>query len=265
MVDHSPLYNSFLTKTYVEYLRHHHPQIDLQSVLNDAGMSLYQVEDPAHWFTQDAVDRFHESIVRHTGDADLPRKVGRYTAYARAGGALRQYMLGLMTPAGIYHLMEKNYPLLSRGASIQVKRIGARRVEITATPKPGVAEKPYQCANRTGIFETFPALFTNETGDTIDHPECFHRGHPCCRYIVTWGESHPLRWRRLRNITLFAGAPGRRGDLWLFAVPRLGGHERGDVRRGRVLRLLVRAAGKRDPGQDHRGPAQGRRRDLARK
>jgi PAS domain S-box-containing protein len=204
MVDTSPLYNSFLTKTYVEYTRHHHPQVDLQSVLREAGMNLYQVEDPAHWFTQEAVDRFHESLVRHTGDPDIPRKVGRYTAYARAGGALRQYMLGLMTPASIYHLMEKNYPLLSRGANIRVQKIGPRRVEITATPKPGVTEKPYQCANRTGIFETFPALFTHEPA-AIEHPECFHRGQSCCRYIVTWQASHPLRWRRLRNLTLLGG------------------------------------------------------------
>ncbi len=204
MVDHSPLYNSFLIKTYLEYLRHHYPQLDLQPVLIEAGMSLYQVEDPAHWFTQETVDRFQEGLVRHTGDVDISRKVGRFTAHARVGGALRQYMLGLMSPAGIYGLMEKNYPLLSRGAVIKVKKIGPRRVEITATPKPGVAEKPYQCANRTGIFEMFPALFTKELA-TIEHPECFHRGQTCCRYIVSWRASETLRWRRLRNVTLLAG------------------------------------------------------------
>jgi len=204
MIDEQPLYNSRLTKIYITYLRHFYPQLDIQPVLHDAGMTLYQIEDAAHWFTQEEVDRFHAGLVQRTGDTDISRKVGRYTASSQVGGALRQYILGLITPASIYHLMEKNYPMLSRGASISVKKTGPRRVEITAAPKPGVAEKPYQCANRTGIFETFPTLFTNEPA-AIEHPECFHRGDPCCRYIVTWREGTPGRWRRFRDLALIAG------------------------------------------------------------
>ncbi|MFO7707612.1 MAG: ATP-binding protein [Desulfobacterales bacterium] len=199
-----PLYNSRIAKIYISYLKNQHPQISTEAVLRDAGIMPYQVEDPAHWFTQEEVDRFQSILVQHTGDRDISRKVGRFTAASRTGGAVRQYLLGLMTPASIYHLMEKNYPMLSRGATIRVKTIGPRQVEITATPKTGVAEKPHQCANRTGIFETFPALFTNELAQ-IEHPECFHRGDPCCRYVVTWRRSPPLLWRRLRNLTLGAG------------------------------------------------------------
>ena len=33
----------------------------------------------------------------------------------------------------------------------------------------------------------------------IDHPECFHRGDPCCRYIVTWDKSPAFLWTRVRN------------------------------------------------------------------
>jgi len=204
MIDEQPLYNSRLTKIYIKYLRHYYPQVAIPAVLHDAGMTHYQVEDAAHWFTQEEVDRFHASMAQHTGDPDISRKVGRYTASSQVGGALRQYILGLITPASIYHLMEKNYPMLSRGASISVIKTGPRRVEITATPKPGVAEKPYQCANRAGIFETFPTLFTSEPA-VIEHPECFHLGNPCCRYIVTWRESTPGRWRLIRNLALIAG------------------------------------------------------------
>ncbi len=204
MSNGQPLYNSRITKIYLSYLQSRHPQVSVESVLRDTGMMPYQIEDPAHWFTQEEVDRFQAILVQRTGDKDISRKVGRYTAASRTGGAVRQYLLGLMTPASIYRLMEKNYPMLSRGAGIRVKTIGPRQVEITATPKPGVAEKPYQCANRTGIFETFPALFTSELAQ-IEHPECFHRGDSCCRYIVTWRESPFLLWRRLRNVTLIAG------------------------------------------------------------
>jgi PAS domain S-box-containing protein len=204
MSNGQPLYNSRIAKIYITYLQSRHPQVPVESVLRDAGIMPYQIEDPAHWFTQEEVDRFHTVLVQRTGDEDISRRVGRYTASSEVGGALRQYILGLMTPATIYQLMEKNYPFLSRGADIRVKKTGPHQVEITAVPKPGVAEKPYQCANRTGIFETFPTLFTSEPA-TIEHPECFHRGASHCRYIVSWRESRPRRWRRIRDGVLIGG------------------------------------------------------------
>jgi len=204
MSDGPPLYNSRIAKIYISYLRSRHPQVPVEAVLKEAGIKPYQIEDPAHWFTQEEVDRFHATLVQRTGDEEISRKVGRYTAASEVGGALRQYILGLMTPATIYQLMEKNYPFLSRGADIHVKKTGPRQVEITAVLKPGVAEKPYQCANRTGIFETFPTLFTSEPA-AIEHPECFHRGAPHCRYIVSWRESRPRRWRRIRDGVLAGG------------------------------------------------------------
>jgi hypothetical protein len=97
--------------------------------------------------------------------------------------------------------MENSYALESRGASITARKQGPTSVEVVARPNPGVAEKPYQCANRTGIFEALSQWFTAELA-LIDHPECFHRGDPRCRYIVTWQESGSHRWRRIRNMMI---------------------------------------------------------------
>jgi PAS domain S-box-containing protein len=202
MNEQQPLYNSRLTKTYIQYLRHRYPDLDIESILKEAGIAHYQIEDSAHWFSQEQVDRFQAAVVAKTGEANIAREVGRFAVSSEVMGAAKQYILGLMTPATIYQLMEKNYPLLSRGAKITATKIGPNQVEIIATPTPGVAEKSYQCANRTGFFEAFPTLFTRDPA-AIDHPECFHRGDAHCRYVLTWKQSRSHLWSRLRDLSIF--------------------------------------------------------------
>ena len=53
MNDSPPLYNSRITKIYVQYLSKYYPDIDLDSVLDEAGIARYEIEDPAHWFSQE--------------------------------------------------------------------------------------------------------------------------------------------------------------------------------------------------------------------
>jgi hypothetical protein len=65
-----------LTKTYIQYVRRYYPDVEIDSVLRQAGITPYQIEDPAHWFTQAEVDGFHEALTQHTGDSDISRKPG---------------------------------------------------------------------------------------------------------------------------------------------------------------------------------------------
>ncbi len=201
MNDNVPLYSSRLTKNYLGYLGKHHPEVSIHSVLDYAGMTHYDVEDPAHWFTQKQMDDFHEILVRKTGDQNISRAVGRYAAAGRGFGAAKQLMIGLMSPTAGYLLTEKYYPILSRGAVIKAKKVGSTRVEIVSEPKPGAAEKPYQCDNRTGTFEAIARLFTDKYAD-VDHPACFHRGDHHCRYVITWKKTAALIWKRIRNYVL---------------------------------------------------------------
>jgi len=205
MNDNASLYSSRLTKNYLDYLGKHHPDVNIDSVLNYSGMTRYDVEDPAHWFNQKQMDDFHEILVRKTGDLNISRAVGRYAASGRGFGAAKQLMIGLMSPTAGYLLTEKYYPILSRGAVIRAKKVGPTRVEIISAPKPGVAEKPYQCENRTGTFEAIARLFTDRYA-LVDHPECFHKGDRHCRYVITWKKTPALLWKRIRNyVLLLAG------------------------------------------------------------
>ena len=42
-----PIYNSRITKTYLEYVRNSYPGLDTDSILEAAGMAPYEVDDPA--------------------------------------------------------------------------------------------------------------------------------------------------------------------------------------------------------------------------
>ena len=201
MNESAPLYNSRVTKIYIQYLQKFYPEISVDSVLNELGIANYEIEDPAHWFTQEQQDRLHDVLVEYTGNRNVARDAGRYATSSEGLGATKQYALGLMSPTAAYLLIEKIYALMSRGANVSAKKIGANQVEITAIPRPGVTEKPYQCENRSGQFESVARLFTDKLAQ-IDHPSCVHKGDNCCRYIITWTKSPKIRWTLVRNYLL---------------------------------------------------------------
>ena len=198
MSESTPLYNSRVTKIYIEYLQKYFPDIDVDSVLREAEIAKYEIEDPAHWFTQEKQDRLHEILVSRTGNPNIARDAGRYATSSEGLGATKQYILGLMSPTAIYLLIEKINALMSRGANVSAKRIGSNQVEITAKPQTGVNEKPYQCENRRGMMEAIARLFTEEFAK-IEHPACIHSGDETCRYIITWAKSPNIYWSLARN------------------------------------------------------------------
>ena len=196
-----PLYNSRIIGTFVDYIKKHYPDLDIDSILSYAGITNYELADQGHWFSQRQIDRFHKILSEKTGKLDISREVGRYAASSKASGAIKQYTLGLMSPTSVYLLMEKLYSAMSRGATVKAKKLGSNRVEIISTPKPGVNEKPYQCENRIGTFEAVAKLFTKRFA-TIEHPSCFHKGDDYCRYIITWEKTSSLVWERVRNYSI---------------------------------------------------------------
>ena len=203
MNDDIPLYNSRITKNYLEYLEKHHPDIDVESIFAYAGINRFEVNDPGHWFSQRQVDRFHERLLVETGNPHISKDVGRYINSSEGIGAVKQYVLGFLNLTSIYILIGRVYPMMSRAADVTTRKIGSNAVEITSNPKPDVIEKPYQCENRLGAFESLAKLFTKGYAD-IDHPECIHQGGNACRYTITWEKTPAIVWKRARNIALLS-------------------------------------------------------------
>jgi len=191
----TPLYNSRIIKSYLEYLKEHHPEVDIASILEYAEITAYQLEDGGHWFTQNQVDRFQEILDQEIKDPEIPRKAGRYAPFSKASSTIAQYALGFITPSSAYKAVERLSSFLSKAATLHVKTLGSNKAEVIVKLNPGVIEKPYQCKNRLGYLESLSKLFTGKLAD-INHPSCVHRGDNNCHYIITW----EVRPSFLRNL-----------------------------------------------------------------
>src|SRR5210317_1673760 len=120
----APLYNSRLNKIYIQYLKKYYPDIDVDSILEEASIANYEIDDPAHWFTQEQQDRLQDILVARTGNPNIAREAGRFSTSSEGLGAAKQYALGLMSPRTIYLLIEKMHALMTRGADVSAKKIG---------------------------------------------------------------------------------------------------------------------------------------------
>ncbi|MBA3028188.1 MAG: response regulator [Desulfobacteraceae bacterium] len=198
----TPIYNSRITKIYIEYLNKTYPEIDINAIIAHAGMTDDEIKDQAHWFSQNQVDRFQDAVSKETNNPDVAREAGRYAfATSDALGIAKYYMLGLLNLSSLYFLISKVYSVFSRAVTISAKKRGANQVEIVSIPLKGVVEKPYQCLNRIGSFESVAKLFTSSFAN-INHTECIHKNGQCCRYIVTWEKNKSYAWNKIKNYSL---------------------------------------------------------------
>ncbi len=182
-----PLYNSIVVKNYLEYLKNEYPDMNFRELLDYAGITDYEVEDRGHWLTQVQINRFHEYILRETGNPEISRLAGRYAASPKANGfaVMRRFVAALLSPAMAYWAVEKLTPSLSRHTTVRSRNITGNKVELFVTPRAGIREESFQCDNRLGVLEAIAQIFTGRYA-TVEHPECLHKGAERCRYIVSW-------------------------------------------------------------------------------
>jgi HD-GYP domain-containing protein (c-di-GMP phosphodiesterase class II) len=193
------LYNSRIIDTFTKYIKRTYPYIKINEVLEYAKMEPYQVADEGHWFTQEQVDRFYEFLVRITGNRNIAREAGRYSASPESLGMMREYVIGFIGPQRAYEMISKYAPDFTKSSDYDAKKTGDNSVEITVTPKPGVEEKKYQCENRMGHLEAVAGLFRYRLPE-IEHPECIFRAGSACRYKVTWRNLRSTLWKNIRNV-----------------------------------------------------------------
>ncbi|MCG6533848.1 MAG: PAS domain S-box protein, partial [Syntrophales bacterium LBB04] len=197
-MEDKPLYNSRIISTFVEYLSKTRPDINIEALLADSGIAPYEVADEGHWLTQRQVDAFHDSLAKTINDPSIFREAGRYTVSSRSITAIRQFLVGFLTPIQAYAMLEKIASYIILGITFKTTKIGPNKVEVIVTPLAGVQEKPYQCENRKGYLESVVQLFINKM-PLLEHPDCIHQGDGHCRYIISWDEPVYLKLRRIRN------------------------------------------------------------------
>ncbi|MDO9230350.1 MAG: HD domain-containing protein [Syntrophales bacterium] len=197
------LYNSRIIKTFVEYLGAHYPGLDMKTILDYSGMTVYQLNDEGHWFNQNQVDRFYNIVLELTGNPNIALEVGRFSPFAKATGAIFNYVAGFITPGAAYSVIGKLYHQVSRACLLETRFLKKNQIEITVKTKPDVEEKPYQCENRKGYFEAVSKMLTGKFAH-IDHPVCLHKGGDRCQYIISWEQTRSSTWKRFCYFTTFA-------------------------------------------------------------
>ena len=198
-----PLYNSRIINNYIKYLKKRYSHLDVDEILRYASMTPYEVADENHWFTQRQINLFHEKLIQVSQDKDIAREAGRYAASPEASGVIRQYFLGLVTPAAAYSMVGKVSKNWTRATSFETKKITSNKVEITVTPRPGVKEKSFQCENRIGSLEAVALLFQSKL-PKVEHPECIFSGGNCCRYSLAFEKTLSSHLKQIRNIVAIA-------------------------------------------------------------
>jgi PAS domain S-box-containing protein len=194
-MEKTPLYNTVIIKTYLEYLGNSYPDLDIKQLLDYADIKIYEVEDRGHWLTQEQVNRFQEHVERVTANPNIAREAGRYIASPKSSVLLRRAFVGFISPAIAYWTVGKIASTISRHQTTKVNKLDDNKIELIATPRENVKEELFQCKNRTGMIEAIAEIFTHKYAH-IEHPECIHRGDNCCRYIVTWDKPASLSWER---------------------------------------------------------------------
>jgi len=198
--DEPQLYNSRIIDNYIKLIKAKYSYINVNELLQFAGMESYQVADEGSWFTQTQINKFHQRLKKLTGNKDVAREAGRYSASPDALGAMRRYILGLIGPHSAYELSEKTAAKFTKSSTYKTKRTGSNKVEIKVTPNTGVKEEPFQCESRLGFFDAISQVF-NYNLPKIEHPKCLFKGHKECLYLISWERSRYVFWSKVRDIT----------------------------------------------------------------
>lgn len=199
--DDVPMYNSRIVDNYIKLIKKNYRHIDVYALLKYAGMTSYEVADQGHWFTQRQINLFHKQLSQLSGNENIAREAGRFAASPESLGIVRQYVLGMLDPSRAYAIIGKMAANITRSSLFESKKLSSTKVEIKVHINPGVQEKPFQCENRKGFFESVTLAFSNRL-PVIEHPECVFRGDACCRYILSWEKSTSGLIKRARNILL---------------------------------------------------------------
>ncbi len=179
----TPLYNSRIIDTYIKLLKRKYSYVDIDEVLEYAGMKAYEIADQGHWLTQEQIDRFHAFVLQKTGNQNIAREAGQYAASPEALDVMRQYVLGMIGPAKVYQRIGKATSRFTKSCVFESTRISKNTIEITVRPRQGVKEKRFQCDNRMGYFEAIAKIFDTRL-PRIDHPQCLFKGDDVCRYLI---------------------------------------------------------------------------------
>jgi HD-GYP domain-containing protein (c-di-GMP phosphodiesterase class II) len=216
LTEEPELYNSRIIDNYIKLIKARYPYINVDELLQFAGMESYQVADEGTWFTQSQINKFQYKLSQLTDNMNIAREAGAYAASPDALGFMRRYILGLIGPQNAYDLVGKYASRFTRSATFTSRRVAQDKVEIIVKPNDGVREEPFQCENRFGYWEAISKIFNYKIKE-IAHPECIFKGGKVCRYEVSWYTAYSSLIAKIRDVASLIFAMSSIIILFLFS------------------------------------------------
>jgi len=203
--EETPLYSIRIIRSYIDHLHKNYPQINIDKLLDHAGISKFQYNDDGYWYNQRQANRFQEILVSETGNKNIALDAGRNLIKSQS--VFAQYLFSFQNAGKVVSAIGKIYSKASKAATVSVKKIGENKYEFISKPNPGVKEEYYQCKNRKGSLEGTLKFIIHDY-PTIEHTSCYHKGDNYCRYLVYWEKpGETFKWKRIRNYLILLGLP----------------------------------------------------------
>ncbi len=200
-----PLYNIRIIRSYVDHLKKNYPHVNVDKLLDYAGISKFQYNDDGYWYNQRQANRFQEILVNETCNQNIARDAGRNLIKSQS--VFAQYLFSFQNAGKVVGAIAKVYSKASKAATITVRKIDENKYEFISEPIKGVKEEYYQCKNRKGSLEGTLEFIIHDY-PRIEHPDCYHRGDSYCRYLICWGKpGETFKWKRIRNYLILGGLP----------------------------------------------------------
>lgn len=176
------IYNSILLSNYLRMFRSKYPHVDIDDMLDYAGIDPREVDDPFCWFTPAQHNRFHERLSKYFNDPlAICRQAGRFAYSDLALNLFKKFSLRIFGIGVVYKYIGKYTPALTKSSTYRSRKISSNKYEVTVTRKDGVVESEYIEQNRRGFLEGAPLLFCDKTAKI----EAFENG-PEIKYILSW-------------------------------------------------------------------------------
>jgi signal transduction histidine kinase len=176
------IYNSIILSNYLRMFRSKYPHVDIDDMLDYAGIDPREVDDPFCWFTPAQHNRFHERLSKYFNDPlSICRQAGRFAYSDLALNLFKKFSLRIFGIGVVYKYIGKYTPSLTKSSIYRSRKISSNKYEVTVTRKDGVVESEYIEQNRRGFLEGAPLLFCDKTAKI----EAFENG-PEIKYILSW-------------------------------------------------------------------------------
>ncbi len=183
------LYSNKILDTYVALIREKYPDIEIEDLMDDAGIGNYsKTGNNAIVLCQAQINRFHERLCMLTDNMKIAQQAGRYAVSFQCLGMIRSLVLPFVGIRRACKMMVEYAKSLTRSARYTIRYIRKNNIEIVVSPYKGITEEPFQCEIRQGYFQGLADVFLhNEL--TVSHSECMFRDGKACRYELSWRSS----------------------------------------------------------------------------